>query len=93
MNQQKLPEFKSLVILTSKKERNQLKISVGDNGCVMDEMTKQKMFEPFFTTKDVGSGTGLGMAISFGFVEEHNGMFKVESSLGEGSVISIYLSI
>ncbi|WDE07681.1 HAMP domain-containing protein [Thalassomonas viridans] len=79
--------------ITLTEESHQLKISFKDNGCGMDEATRQKIFDPFFTTKDVGSGTGLGMAISFGIIEEHGGKIKVTSAIDEGTNISIYLPL
>jgi len=57
----------------------------------MNDITQKKIFEPFFTTKDVGSGTGLGMAISFGIIEEHGGTLQVNSVLGQGSTLTINL--
>ena len=64
-----------------------------DTGCGMSDDTKNKLFEPFFTTKDVGEGTGLGMAISFGIIEEHGGAIEVESTEGEGTLITVYLPV
>lgn len=63
-----------------------------DNGCGMTEEVKSKMFEPFFTTKPIGQGTGLGMSISYGIVERHNGNIEVESQVGNGTNITIFLS-
>ncbi|WMN61781.1 ATP-binding protein (plasmid) [Pseudoalteromonas xiamenensis] len=68
-------------------------ISVSDNGVGMDETTLTKIFEPFYTTKDVGKGTGMGMAIVYGFIEEHNGTIHVESKLGQGTSITVSLPI
>ena len=66
-------------------------IKITDNGCGMDEATKNCIYEPFFTTKDVGVGTGLGMAITFAIIKEHQGRIDVDSVLGEGTKLSIYL--
>ena len=88
---QQQPDLKGQVVITSEQENDQIKINVADNGCGMKEATKNKIFEPFFTTKEVGKGTGLGMAISFGIIEEHGGTIQVESTLGEGSVITLSL--
>ena len=68
-------------------------IEFQDNGCGMDEETLQKVFDPFFTTKAVGSGTGLGMAISFGIIEEQGGLIDIISVINEGSLITIKLPI
>ena len=84
---------KGRVEITTDQSQDLLKISVKDNGCGMNEVTQQRIFEPFYTTKDVGTGTGLGMAISFGIIEEHDGSIEVESTEGVGSVISICLPL
>lgn len=62
-----------------------------DNGCGMAEDVKSKIFEPFFTTKSIGQGTGLGMSISYGIIERHKGNLEVESQVGKGSAITIFL--
>lgn len=66
-------------------------IVFSDNGCGMNGKAKSKIFEPFFTTKPLGQGTGLGMSISYGIVERHNGNIEVTSQLGEGTTITIFL--
>ena len=68
-------------------------ITVGDHGTGMGEDTLERVFEPFFTTKDVGEGTGLGLAVAYGIVQEHGGFITVESKLGEGSRFEVYLPI
>ena len=66
-------------------------ITVSDHGPGMGEDTLERVFEPFFTTKDVGEGTGLGLAVAYGIVQEHGGFITVESKLGEGSRFEVYL--
>jgi signal transduction histidine kinase len=68
-------------------------ITVTDHGSGMDEGTLERVFEPFFTTKDVGEGTGLGLAVAYGIVQEHGGFITVESKLGEGSRFEVYLPL
>jgi signal transduction histidine kinase len=68
-------------------------IEVADNGCGMDADTLKQMFDPFFTTKPVGQGTGMGMAIVYNVLKEHNGTIEVESEVGKGSLIRCLIPI
>ena len=68
-----------------------VKISVSDTGCGMAPDVLERAFEPFFTTKPVGKGTGLGLSQIFGFAHESGGEVGIESKLGKGTIVSVYL--
>jgi two-component system NtrC family sensor kinase len=64
-----------------------------DTGEGIPEENLSRIFDPFFTTKDVGKGTGLGLATSFGIIEEHGGKISVRSKVGEGAIFVIELPV
>ena len=68
-----------------------VRISVTDNGTGMDEETQKRIFDPFFTTKNVGEGSGLGLASSYGIIKNHRGIINVYSVINEGTTFNIYL--
>jgi PAS domain S-box-containing protein len=84
-----MPEGGNLTICCLRKgERIQLRFA--DSGTGMKEEVRERVFEPFYTTKGV-QGTGLGLAVSYGIIERHQGMITVESKLGKGTTFYIDL--
>jgi signal transduction histidine kinase/ActR/RegA family two-component response regulator len=68
-----------------------VKIGVTDTGCGMTPEVLEHAFEPFFTTKPVGKGTGLGLSQIFGFAHQSGGEVGIESQVGRGTTVSIFL--
>ena len=66
-------------------------LSVGDDGVGMSAVTREHAFEPFFTSKGAAGGDGLGLAMVYGFVKQHDGYVEIESELGVGTEVRIYL--
>lgn len=68
-------------------------LSVRDTGCGMDTTTMDRIFDPYFTTKEQGKGTGLGLAVIHGIVQDAGGFIKVQSTLGKGSAFQVFLPV
>jgi len=68
-------------------------LSVSDTGHGMDTKTMQRVFEPYFTTKKVGEGSGIGLAVIHGIVQDYKGFVKVASTPDQGSTFSVYLPL
>jgi len=76
-----------------KNDDKNLIIKIKDTGCGIAKENRSKLFTPFFTTKKIGKGTGLGLAITYGIVKMHKGDIKIESTLNEGTEVTIKLPI
>jgi PAS domain S-box-containing protein len=67
------------------------KLSISDTGTGISKETVDKIFDPFFTTKKVGEGTGMGLSVAHGIIEQHGGFITVDSSIGQGTTFNVYL--
>ncbi len=79
------------ITIYTEEEKEQVVIRLKDNGSGIPDEIKSRIWEPFFTTKAVGVGTGLGMSITFGIIEKHNGKIDLQSEVGKGTEFVISL--
>jgi signal transduction histidine kinase len=89
------PEFQPrITITTTIKEKDQVKVSIADNGTGIPESVQQRLFDPFFTTKPVGKGTGLGLSISYQIITQgHHGSIECFSVPHMGTEFVITLPV
>ncbi|MBN3521019.1 histidine kinase [Algoriphagus lutimaris] len=92
-NSEEGKNYQPTVEVTTSLENNKIKITVSDNGSGIPKAIKEKIFQPFFTTKPTGSGTGLGLSLSYDIVKAHGGDFKVDSVEGEQTTFTIILPL
>jgi PAS domain S-box-containing protein len=79
------------LILETTTEPGMVVVKVSDTGKGIADEDLSKIYDPFFTTKGVGSGTGLGLAVSYGIIQEHHGVIEVVSEIGVGTTFKISL--
>jgi signal transduction histidine kinase len=74
-------------------KKESVEIRVQDTGHGISAENMSKIFDPFFTTKETGHGVGLGLAISYGIVQEHGGSITVESELEKGTTFTVSMPL
>ena len=79
------------ITLTTGEEDGVVVIEVADNGIGIAPEDLPRIYDPFFTTKGIGIGTGLGLAVTYGIVQEHAGRISVESAIGRGTTFRLML--
>ncbi|MGH9914720.1 MAG: PAS domain-containing sensor histidine kinase, partial [Pyrinomonadaceae bacterium] len=82
-----------ITLKTCRGEHNTVLVSVSDTGVGIAPENITKIYDPFFTTKEVGRGTGLGLAVSYGIIQEHSGNIRVESQPGKGTMFTVTLPV
>jgi two-component system NtrC family sensor kinase len=90
---QNITGYDPTVTVSTKKTNGKIEISVKDNGNGFPDAIKEKIFQPFFTTKPTGSGTGLGLSLSYDIIKAHGGEIKVETKEGEGTKFILNLPL
>ena len=88
-SQDKAAKVKGKITVETRKTPDAVELIVADNGIGIPKENQKKIFDPFFTTKDVGSGTGLGLAVSFGILKRHNATISVASIPGKGATFTV----
>lgn len=92
LSREEIPE--QLVIGTQTLEKGSyVKLTVRDTGHGIDEAVQERIFEPFFTTKEKAEGTGMGLAVVYGILEESGGAIAVQSSLGKGTQFELFFPV
>jgi two-component system NtrC family sensor kinase len=86
------------IVIASSASDDLVEIRVSDNGAGMTPEVLRKIYDPFFTTKSQpkegqSKGTGLGLAVTYGIMQEHNGKIGVQSTVGEGTTFTLNLPI
>ncbi len=90
---QAMPNGGSLTVQGKPTTDGAIEVDVTDTGIGIPEENIGSVFDPFFTTKEVGSGTGLGLAVSYGIIQKHNGSIAVRSKVAEGTTFAVRLPV
>ncbi|MDO6512674.1 sensor histidine kinase [Neptuniibacter sp. 2_MG-2023] len=82
---------KPIIEISTRTAQSEIIIEITDNGSGMSEEVEKEIFVPFYTTKPIGSGTGMGLAIAYGIIKDHDGEISVHSIEGQGTTFTIKL--
>jgi len=85
-----MPSGGELTVRTAMNETMVI-VDISDTGTGISEQNIKRIFDPFFTTKDIGKGTGLGLAVTYGIIQEHGGRIFVDSDTGKGTHFRVKL--
>ena len=83
----------TIFITTSYLHDSSIAVTIRDTGSGIPADVQEKIFDPFFTTKESDQGTGLGLSVSYGIIQQHGGDIQVESLPGQGSTFTVVLPI
>ncbi|UXI69966.1 ATP-binding protein [Tahibacter amnicola] len=86
-------EGRGVITLRTRCDGDTVRVEVADNGKGIAEENLHRVFDPFFTTKPIGTGTGLGLSVSYGIVQTHGGSISVHSVVGVGTTFTVRLPI
>jgi PAS domain S-box-containing protein len=86
-------ETRGTITLRTGQEGDRVWVEIADTGTGIPPDILPRIFDPFFTTKPVGSGTGLGLPVSYGILERHQGRIEVQSEAGKGSTFRVILPV
>ena len=81
------------IVIRLRADGDHLVLQVEDNGAGMPREVRERVYEPFYTTKEVGKGTGVGLAISYGIIREHKGTITCDSTPGKGTAFTVRLPL
>ena len=90
--QQAMPDGGRIAVSTFL-QKDMMVVQIADTGMGISDKNIDRIFDPFFTTKDAGQGTGLGLSVSYGIIEQHGGKIEVSSTPGKGSTFKIFLPL
>jgi two-component system NtrC family sensor kinase len=90
---QAMPQGGTITVKAGRESDRLIRIDVTDTGDGIKPDDLDHIFDPFYTTKDVGSGTGLGLSVTYSIVKKHGGYIEVKSEVGRGTTFSVFLPV